>query len=304
MRSFDLAGRLITDSTPCFVLSEIGGNHGGDVETARKLIDMAADCGADGVKFQRRHNATLYTATLLNQPYDNPVSFGPTYGAHREALELPLRVYPELMHHARLRGLAFVCTAFDEASVADLAGLQVDAIKIASGGVTDAPLIRAAVRTGLPVLISTGGCEEADILRAHELAPQALLLHCTASYPAAFEELNLRYLRRLRALFPDTVIGWSGHDNGIAMALLAYGYGARLIEKHVTLNRASKGTDHAFSLEHSGLEKLCRDLRRAHIAQGDGEKHYYESERKPIAKMRRRPTPDGMRITGEMDEAT
>jgi sialic acid synthase len=304
MRSFDLAGRLITDASPCFVLAEVGSNHGGDVKVADQLIDMAADCGADGVKFQRRHNATLYTATLLNQPYDNPVSFGPTYGAHREALELPLRVYPELMHHARLRGLAFVCTAFDEASVDDLAGLQVDGIKIASGGVTDTPLIRAAAQTGLPVLISTGGCEEPDIVRAHEAAPDALLLHCTASYPAAFNELDLGYIVRLRTLFQNTVIGWSGHDNGIAMAMMAYAFGARLVEKHITLNRAMKGTDHAFSLEHSGLEKLCRDLRRAHVAQGDGEKHYYESERKPIAKMRRRPTPDGMQITGELDATT
>ena len=120
-----------------------------------------------------------------------------------------------------------------------------------------------------------------------------MLLHCTASYPCAFEELNLSYITRLRALFPQTLIGWSGHDNGIAMALVAYAQGARFVEKHVTLNRAMKGTDHAFSLEHSGLERLCRDLARAHVAMGDGVKRYYASERKPIAKMRRRVTADG-----------
>ncbi|MCU0279543.1 MAG: N-acetylneuraminate synthase family protein [Candidatus Nanopelagicales bacterium] len=301
MREFRIADVLITDASPCVVLAEIGGNHQGQVALAHQLINMAADAGADGVKFQRRHNRTLYTAALLETPYDNPVSFGPTYGAHREALELNLVEYPDLIDHAHRRDLAFVCTAFDEASVADLLMVGVDAIKIASGGVRDQALIRAAVETRLPVLISTGGCEEGDILAAHEWAPDALFLHCTASYPCEWSELNLRYIDRLRRILPDSVIGWSSHDNGIAMAVLAYALGARLVEKHVTLNHTMRGTDHAFSLEPPGLHKLCRDLRRAHVAMGDGIKHYYDSERKPIAKMRRRRTPEGMRITGEVD---
>jgi sialic acid synthase len=301
MRRFTLGDRCLADDAPCFVLAEVGNNHQGSVAEAHALIDMAADCGANGVKFQRRHNQTLYSRALLDQVYDNEVSFGPTYGAHREALELPLSAYPELIAHAHRREMAFVCTAFDETSAYHLASQSVDAIKIASGGVTDERLIRCADKLGLPLLISTGGCTENDIRAAHELAPTALLLHCTASYPCAWDELNLSYIDRLRNLFPTTVIGWSGHDNGIAMAVMAYTLGARLIEKHITRNHTNKGTDHAFSLEHSGLEKLCRDLRRAHVAQGDGVKHYYASERKPISKMRRRLTPQGMQITGEVD---
>jgi N-acetylneuraminate synthase/sialic acid synthase len=301
MRTFTLNGRRLADDEPCFVLAEIGNNHNGSPATAHALIDMAADAGAHGVKFQRRHNRTLYSQALLDQPYDNPVSFGATYGAHREALELNLAEYPDLLDHAHRRGLAFVCTAFDEESVQDLAHLGVDAIKIPSGGAWDAALIVAASTTGLPLLISTGGCREGDVRLVQEWAPEALLLHCTASYPCAFSELDLRYLTRMRVLFPETVVGWSSHDNGIAMAVLAYALGARLIEKHVTLNHTSKGTDHAFSLEPPGLHKLCRDLARAYQALGDGQKHYYESERKPIAKMRRRLTPAGLRVTGEVD---
>ena len=303
MRQWTLCGRRVADDEPCLVVAEIGNNHQGQVALAHQLIDMAADCGAHAVKLQRRHNVTLYTPALLAQPYDNPVSFGPTYGLHREALELPIADYPALIGHAHERGLAFVCTAFDEASVEDLVRVGVDAIKVASGGITDGPLVRAAAATRLPVILSTGGCDEGHILLAHTWAPEAVLLHCTASYPCAFEELNLRYLERLTRLFPETVIGWSGHDNGIAMSMVAYVLGARIIERHITLNHTMKGTDHAFSLERPGLQKLCRDLARAHVALGDGVKRYYASERAPIAKMRRRVTPFGMRITGEHDAA-
>jgi len=301
MRTFTLKNTDLDDGSPCFVLAELGNNHQGQVALAHKLIDMAARCGAHGVKLQRRTNATLYSEALLAQVYDNEVSFGPTYGAHRAALELPLDAYVELRQHAHQLDLAFVATAFDEQAVDDLVAVDVDAIKIASGGVTDQPLLLAAAQTGKPLIVSTGGCTELDIIHAHAAAPEAMLLHCTASYPAEFEELNLAYLTRLRMLFPDTVIGWSGHDNGIAMALIAYALGARLVEKHITLNRAMKGADHGFSIEHSGLERLCRDLARAPLALGDGVKRYYPSEKKPIAKMRRRRTADGLRITGELD---
>jgi N-acetylneuraminate synthase/sialic acid synthase len=158
---------------------------------------------------------------------------------------------------------------------------------------------------GKPVIVSTGGGTFADVDAAVDIldagpSPFALL-HCTASYPVwNYAELNLLAIVEMRARYPGIVIGWSGHDNGIAMAMVAYAYGARIIERHFTLNRASKGTDHAFSLEPGGMQKMCRDLERAHEANGDGIKRLYESERKPLAKMRRRETPDGLRVTGEL----
>lgn len=301
MRSFTLNDVTITDDSPCQVIAELGNNHQGDPAIAHALIDAADTAGAHAVKFQRRTNATLYSRALLDAPYDNENSFGQTYGEHRAALELPLDVYPGLVQHAHDRGLAFVATAFDEQAADELVSVGVDAIKIASGGVTDLALLNHVSRLGVPVIISTGGCQGPDIALAWEHVPTAAFLHCTASYPAAFEELNLRYIDTLRDALPQNLIGWSGHDSGIAMAVEAFTLGARLIEKHFTLNRAMKGTDHAFSLEPDGLRKLCRDLARAHVALGDGQKRYYDSERKPIAKMRRRMTADGLKITGEID---
>ncbi len=162
---------------------------------------------------------------------------------------------------------------------------------------------------GVPIILSTGGGTLADIhaavgiLTAHK-APVAIL-HCTAAYPVRdFAELNLACIPMLRSEFPEFVIGWSGHDSGIAMSVMAYALGARIIEKHFTSNRANKGTDHAFSLEPSGLTKLCRDLSRSHLAMGDGIKRYLPSEVAPVAKMRRRVTPNGWQITGERDVPT
>jgi N-acetylneuraminate synthase/sialic acid synthase len=300
MRRFLIRDTIITDDSPCYLICEVGNNHQGSPAIARKLIDAAADAGAQAVKFQRRNNLTLYTQALLDQPYDNENSFGPTYGAHRAALELPLVEYPALIAHAHDRGMDAICTAFDEGAVDDIVAAGFDGLKLPSGAVTDLALIDHATRSGLPLIISTGGCLGTDIATAWEHAPMAAFLHCTASYPCDFAELNLSYITELRMQL-DNIIGWSGHDSGIAMSVVAYTLGARIIERHVTLNRAQKGTDHAFSLEPAGLKKLCRDLARAHVALGDGVKRYYASERKPIAKMRRRQTPDGLKITGEMD---
>ena len=150
---------------------------------------------------------------------------------------------------------------------------------------------RSERRCGLPVILSTGGGTEKDIDRAAEMVGSRVplaILHCTAAYPVTnFAELNLRYIQVLRDRYPTLVIGWSGHDSGIAMASVAYALGALIIEKHFTLNRAGKGTDHGFSLEPVGLRKLTRDLARAREAMGDGIKRVYESELAPISKMRR-----------------
>lgn len=305
MRELTIGTRRIADDEPCYVVAELGHNHAGDLNIAQELIDSAASCGVDAVKLQKRDNATLYTSELLDAPYDNEHSFGATYGAHRMALEFGCREYRVCQNAARESGVTFFATAFDEASADFLMKLGVPAIKIASGGLTDIPLLRHVSSLGVPILVSTGGGEWSDVERAASTLANGgaafALLHCTAAYPVyEYAELNLRVIWQMRERYPNIVIGWSGHDVGIAMSLVAYALGARIIEKHFTLNRASKGTDHAFSLEPVGMRKLCRDLQRAHIAVGDGFKRWYASERKPIAKMRRVETPDGMRVTGAL----
>jgi N-acetylneuraminate synthase/sialic acid synthase len=206
--------------------------------------------------------------------------------------------------------VACFSTAFDEPSVDKIVALGMPAIKIASGGLTDRPLLRYAAQAGVPIILSTGGGNYTDIDAAVDVITarhnKLAILHCTASYPVRdYRELNLSCIVALRQMYPTFVIGWSGHDSGIAMSTAAYVLGARIIEKHFTLNRANKGTDHAFSLEPAGLGKLVRDLSRAHAALGDGLKRYLPSEVGPISKMRRREQPDGsFRITGAKDAPT
>jgi sialic acid synthase len=304
MRSLRIGTRLITDSSPCYVIAEIGGNHGGSVETAVKMVRVAAASGAEAVKFQCRDNATLYSDTLLNAAYENENSYGKTYGEHRAALELSDAALATCGFTAEQSGVACFSTAFDEPSVDRIVKLGMPAIKIASGGLTDLALLRYAGAARVPIILSTGGGTVREIDAAVEAIghDQLAILHCCAAYPVRdWSQHNLRCISTFRERYPY-VIGWSGHDNGIAMAMAAYSLGARIIEKHFTLDRSSKGTDHGFSLEPAGLGKMVRDLSRAHLALGDGVKRYYESEVAPLSKMRRRPMPDGtMRITGEKD---
>lgn len=308
MRQVTINGREVNDSSPCWVIAEIGGNHGGSLDTALQMIRVASGCGAEAVKFQLRDNKTLYSPAVLNQPYENENSYGKTYGEHRDALELSQAAFARCMHEAAASKITCFATAFDEVSADRILALGMPAIKIASGGLTDHALLKHVASARVPIVLSTGGGTFKEIDAAVETITahheQLAILHCTAAYPVRdFAELNLRCIQTMRERYPY-VIGWSGHDSGIAMSVAAYTLGARIIEKHFTLNRASKGTDHAFSLEPSGLSKLCRDLARAHAAFGDGAKRYLPSEVGPISKMRRRSTPDGLKITGEKDEPT
>jgi N-acetylneuraminate synthase/sialic acid synthase len=287
--TFRIGAHEIGDHGPCYVIAEIGHNHQGSLDKARELFREAKLAGAHAVKLQKRDNRGLYTRAAYNKPYDNENSFGATYGEHREYLEFGMKEYRELQRYAAELGVDFFATAFDMASADFLGELDMPAFKIASGDVKSIPLLRHVASFGKPIVISTGGALMEDVQRAYDtimaINPQLGILQCTAGYPAAFEELDLRVVSQYRERFPGAVIGYSGHDNGIAMPVAAYVLGARIVEKHFTLNRAMKGTDHAFSLEPVGLRKMVRDLERTHKALGDGQKKIYESEKAPIVKM-------------------
>ncbi len=288
-RELTIDGVRIADDTDCWVIAEIGHNHQGSVEQCKELFAEAARCGANAVKLQKRENASLYTREFFNKPYENENSYGPTYGLHREALEFDRAEYGELKAYAAEIGVTFFATAFDFPSAELLADLDLPAYKIASGDLTNTPLLRCVAEIGRPMIVSTGGGTLDDVRRAydcvHELNPQVALLQCTAGYPAEWAELDLRVIDTYRQLFPEAVVGYSGHDNGIAMPVAAFVLGGRIVEKHFTLNRAMKGTDHRFSLEPVGLRKLVRDLKRARVALGDGTKTPHPSETDPITKM-------------------
>ena len=279
----------ISDQSGCYVIAEIGHNHQGSVEQCKEMFAEAKRCGADAVKLQKRDNRSLYTTAFFNKPYENENSYGATYGAHREAIEFDRPEYEELIAYAREIGITFFATAFDQTSADLLAELEMPAYKVASADLTNTPLLRHVAEIGKPMIISTGAARLTDVQRAYEaVAPindQIAILQCTAGYPASWDELDLRVIGTYRDLFPDVVVGFSSHDNGVAMPVAAYVLGARIVEKHFTLDRALKGTDHRFSLEPQGFRKLVRDLKRTRVALGDGSKQMYPSEVEPGKKM-------------------
>jgi N-acetylneuraminate synthase/sialic acid synthase len=282
-------GRRIADDEPAYVLAEIGHNHQGELEKAKELVHAARECGVDAVKLQKRDNQRLFTRAFYDSPYDNENSFGRTYGEHREALELGKADWFELSRYAREEGLAFVAAAFDEPSADFLAELGVDAFKFASGDLSNTPFLRYVASFGTPLFLSTGGGTLEDIDRAVDaiatVNTKLCVLHCTASYPAEVDDLNLSVIAVLRERYPDFVIGLSDHHNGIAMAPVAFMLGARAFEKHFTLNHAWKGTDHAYSLMPDGMRRFVRDLHRVPAALGDGVKRRLPSEERPLQKM-------------------
>lgn len=288
-RQFVLDGRVIDDSTDCYVIAEIGHNHQGSLEKAKELFQRAHECGVDAVKLQKRDNRSLYTAAMYNKPYENENSFGSTYGEHREFLEFGAAEYQELKRYAHELGLAFFATAFDMPSADFLAELDMPAYKLASGDLKNIPLLKYVAQLQKPMIVSTGGGTMDDVQRAYDaimpINSRLCLLQCTMTYPTLTEEMNLRVITTLRERFPELVIGLSDHYNGIAMAPVAYMLGARVIEKHFTLNHTSKGTDHALSLEPIGMQKMIRDLKRTRIALGDGVKQVYPSEQGAVQKM-------------------
>ena len=288
-RELKLGGRRIADDTDCFVIAEVGHNHQGSLEKAKVFFEEAKRCGADAVKLQKRSNRQLYTADYFSRPYEHENSFGATYGEHREFLEFEREEYEELQAHAEKVGITFFATAFDPESVEMLAEIDMPAYKVASADIKNLPLVRLVAETGKPMILSTGAATLRDVRRGYEAAAElndnVSILQCTAGYPAEWDELNLKVIDTYRELFPDAVVGLSSHDNGIAMAVAAYVIGARVIEKHFTLDRAMKGTDHSFSLEPQGLQKMVRDLRRIRLALGDGEKRVYPSESAAAVKM-------------------
>jgi sialic acid synthase len=289
MRQIAIDGTAIHDNGDCYVIAEIGHNHQGSVETAKKLLLAARDAGANAVKLQKRDNRSLYTAAMLNKPYDHENSFGRTYGEHREYLEFGGPEYRELQAYARELRISFFATAFDFASADFLHRLDVPAYKIASGDLRNTPLLCHVAAYGKPMIVSTGGGTMDDVQRAYDtimpINRQLCLLHCTATYPNQPEEMNLRVIATLRERFADVTVGLSDHYNGIALSLVAYMLGARVLEKHFTLNHTWKGTDHALSLEPIGMHKMIRDLQRARVSLGDGTKRILPAEAGAIAKM-------------------
>jgi len=288
-RQLKIENRIISDKSDCFVIAEIGHNHQGDLDTAKALFRSAKECGVDAVKLQKRHNRQLYTRKYFDSPYNSEHAFGPTYGLHRQALEFNKREYMALKKYAHKLGLIFFASPFDFKSVDFLEEIDVPCYKIASSDITNTSLLTYVAKTKKPMIVSTGAASFADVKRAHDtilpINKNLAILQCTAVYPVDPTQMDLRVIETYRNKFPNVVVGLSDHYNGIALDVAAYLLGARIIEKHFTLNRAMKGSDHAFSLEPVGMRKMVRDLRRTMVALGDGIKKFYDEEKSALYKM-------------------
>ena len=288
-RCITIDGTLVHDESDPWVIAEVGHNHQGELKKALELVKAAKEAGANAVKLQKRDNKNLFTKDFFNKPYDNENSYGATYGLHREALEFGLAEYKEIQAYCKELGITFFSTPFDFVSADFLRGLDVPVYKIASGDLTNLPLIKHVAGFGKPIIVSTGAATMDDVRRMHDavmpINPNLVILQCTAAYPVEFEQMDLRVIDTYRKEFSTAVVGLSAHDNGIAMSLAAYMLGARVIEKHFTLNRAWKGTDHKFSLEPVGMRKMVRDLQRTRIALGSPEKRMFPNEKTPRQKM-------------------
>jgi N-acetylneuraminate synthase/sialic acid synthase len=274
---------VISENSPCFVITELGHNHQGNLDTAKKMIDAAAESGAQAVKLQKRFNKELYTEEMYCASYDHENSFGETYGEHREFLEFGKKEYLALKKHAEKRGLVFFATAFDFSSVDFLDEIGVPAYKIASALITDTPLVEYIAKKRKPIFLSTGTATTEDVDRAYKLIRKyktpLCLLQCTAAYPLFdYREADLGVIRTFKERYPGAIIGYSGHESGIVLPVVAYLLGARVVEKHFTLNRAMKGSDHHYSLEPQGLKKMIRDLQRVHESLGSEMKRVHPSE--------------------------
>lgn len=249
-----------------FVIAEVGQNHQGDLDIAREYIKVFSQAGANAVKFQTRNNRYLFSSDAYEAPYNSENAFAETYGAHREKLELKPEWLPVLKADCEEHGVAFMSTPFDEPSLDLLIGVGVDIIKIASFDLGNLPLIDRIARAGRPVVISVGGGKAGQIRSSVNIlvdyGVETAVLHCVSEYPCEYNKLGLDNIGVLAKEFPDCAIGSSDHFNGTLSGPVAYLKGARVFEKHVTLNRAWRGTDHSFALEAEGFRKFVRDIRR------------------------------------------
>ena len=281
--------KKVGENNPTYIIAEIGINHQGDVEIAKELIQKASEAGADAVKFQKRSVKRILTKEGLDAPYENPNSFGKTYGEHKKALELSESDYAELFAFAKAHNVSFIASGWDEESIDFLDDLGVAFYKMASADLTNFPLLEHTAKKNKPMILSTGMSDLDTVKKAYELVSkynnQIAILQCTSTYPTSYEEIHLNVIRSYQKLFPDVVTGYSGHELGIAIPAAAVAMGAKIVERHFTLDRTMKGGDHAASLEPAGFKKMVRDIRNIEKALGSSEKTVQESEIKVFQKL-------------------
>lgn len=283
-------GALIGVGRPCFLVAELGNNHQGDYQLARDMVHAAKESGADAVKFQKRDLHSLLTQAGVDAPYTGPNSFGPTYGEHRLALELALEHFFALKELTESLGMVFFATAWDALSLKQIADLDCELVKISSADLVNIPLLREAAHIGKPVVLSTGMSTLEEIDRAvsvlREINDRLILLHCNSSYPCPEEEIGLPVMDVLAKRY-NALVGYSGHEKGMAPSVAAAALGAVLIERHFTLDKSLRGTDHQASLDPSLFGDMVRMIREVEKAMFVTEKRVFPREHDSAMKLRK-----------------
>lgn len=276
----------VGDGEPCYISAEIGINHNGDMDIAKRLIDASKEAGCDVVKFQKRTVEIVYSEEELARPRESP--FGDTNGDLKRGLELGLEQYREIDAHCKAKKIQWFASCWDEPSVDFIEQFEPPAYKIASASLTDDALLRHHRATGRPIILSTGMSTLEEIDHALEVLgdDDLILLQCTSTYPSKLEELNLRAMETLRKRY-GVPVGYSGHEVGLATTVAAATLGACMVERHITLDRSMWGSDQAASVEPQGFARMVRDIRTIEKAMGDGVKVRYESEVPVMEKLRR-----------------
>ncbi|OLA95084.1 MAG: N-acetylneuraminate synthase [Candidatus Melainabacteria bacterium LEY3_CP_29_8] len=281
--------KFIGSNEPCFIIAEIGINHNGSVEIAKKMIDVAKTMGCDAVKFQKRTIDVVYTKEELDMPRES--IFGTTNRELKEGLELNFDEYSEIDKYCKERDIIWFASCWDEASVDFIEQFDIPCYKIASASLTDDDLLRHIKSKNKPILLSTGMTSLSQIDHAISILSEdnLVLYHTTSTYPTDLDEINLNVIKELKKRY-SCPIGYSGHERGVMPSVLAVAYGASSIERHITLDRTMFGSDQVASLEPQGVYRLVRDIRQVPIVSGDGIKKVYDSELPIIKKLRRKIT--------------
>jgi N-acetylneuraminate synthase len=286
-REIRIGNRPVGAGHPVFIVAEIGLNHNGDLDIAGRLIDAASRAGCDAVKFQKRTPELCVPAEQQSKMRETPWGYI-TYMEYRYKIELGFEQYQEIDRHCKEKGIAWFASCWDEPSVDFMERFEPPCYKIPSPALTNTPLLKHFRRKGKPLILSTGMSTMEEIRAAVEAlgTDDLVLAHCTSTYPCPPEELNLRMIRTLYDEFPCP-IGYSGHEVGLPTTVAAVALGASYVERHITLDRAMWGSDHAASVEPGGLERLVKYIRVVEESVGDGIKRVYPAESVPSKRLRR-----------------
>ena len=287
-REIKFGNRMMGDGHPAYVIAEIGINHNGDLDIAKKIIDGAVHAGADAVKFQKR---TPEVSTPLEQQKvmrETPWGYI-TYLDYRYKVEFSEEQYREIDRYCKEKGIDWMVSVWDEPAVDFMEKFDTPAYKVPSASLTDHNLLKYVRKTGKPIIISTGMSTMEQIHKGVNAVGEdnLVIMHCTSTYPCEPEELNLKMIETLRKEFPKNPIGYSGHEVGLVPSAVAVALGACSVERHITLDRAMWGSDQAASVEPGGFERLVKYIRVTEAGMGDGVKRVYESEKGSMKKLRR-----------------